>query len=1598
MTASQQAKLRVSINQIDYNLITPASLDNTSLPRAPVIRIYGSSSAGTNACVHVHQVYPYFFVEYPCKLHPKEVKRYVSKLTRSLNHAIAVSLKRNPQSLKSRYVRAVVLVKGIHFYGFHSSYSPFLKIHIVDPAMVSRAVVILQSGTVMSRRFHVFESHLSYTLQFMCDFGLYGCGYIELEDALQRCAEEEELDQEMRTANSITFAVSPYFRQSRMPLEVDVVAPQILNRHRLCARNIQQKRETQAPVPQSEPLVLGVRELWEDERNRRQELGLPPSPEIPVDPSDSSRGPGGEWIAEARWWEEIQKRIEEEQPSADNLQKSESNWERYTMTTFESAEALWEEGYRNWKPEATSETHPEDETDRDASAWNEDIELADDNQEHIEVDLSLLASEDISQLDEVDQGERSKNRADEQPMVAGDEDDLDLHEGEPAEAEEEELIEITQPVELLSDQDPFLPSPEDIGASRSTEFRLHSPPHLDHLDEPITPTKTSKTTGHSTLMGSPAALPLQVEFIIDTEDVEIRPLKKRKVEIAADLLENSLNTSGNSPLPFSPASPRAATRHSLIAARAVQLSRVFTHCNSTNLNRYVYTVAPPSVSELQESLESLDIPIKIYRSAYYSKNSDAPGKPQEYAGLRYHLKGREGISGLEEWDTGSETKAVVASDQFDPDGIGGWEYASTPPSAKEVRKWLHHECVLLQETRRNIKSQIEGPTPLNKYGFKTSGDDSDSKSRIKQNMLVLSLEVFGMHELFIDVNEILILTTSVPDAEMDEIVAVFYSHHTSGSQAIHSGVIVVEGPELAPRRIRNINMETVVDEIDLLNRIIDLVTDIDPDILVGWEVQKSSWGYLDARGKYHGFNVGELMSRAPPSHTAGADQWNMRNNSTFKAAGRHVLNLWRIMRSEQTLTSYSFENIAFNVLRQRVPKYTFKTLTEWFHSPMSARTAMLLQYFIQRTVMNLNILEETEVVTKTAEFARVFGVDFFSVISRGSQFKVESFMFRIAKPESFVLISPSKHDVGKQNAAECMPLIMEPISAYYSSPLVVLDFQSLYPSIMIAYNYCYSTCLGRIADFQGSYKLGVVDLDLPPGLLSTLHEQINVAPNGIMYVKPAVRKGLLGRMLVELLETRVMVKQAMKGIKNDKALKRILNARQLGLKYIANVTYGYTGATYSGRMPAVEIADSIAIDLINTTKKWGAQVVYGDTDSVFVYLKGRTKEQAFRIGNDIADTITALNPRPVKLKFEKVYLPCVLMAKKRYVGFKYENIDDKEPIFDAKGIETVRRDGVLAQRKMTENTIKILFRTQDLSEIKRYCCDSWTKILENKASIQDFIFAKEVRMGTYSDNVPPPPGVMVAARRIAIDPNYEPQYGERVPYVIVRGEPGTKLVERAIDPLELLNDSQLNLDATYYITKVLIPPLERIFNLVGANVRQWFNEMPRTVRGDPSSPRKEVEDEMETFERIDINGHFGSVYCLVCGKSAPEVTRKELCYDCWFSMQDSIANIGLQLNGKERRLRNTHLICASCTGSAPAEPIQCDSLDCPWLYARKKAEAKLEISSLLHEISEDLSRQLEEGIEEKGDSDGEDLMEDDWKPDVQVGPGESEDDDMTYSP
>ncbi|XP_046847349.1 DNA polymerase zeta catalytic subunit-like [Xenia sp. Carnegie-2017] len=152
-----------------------------------------------------------------------------------------------------------------------------------------------------------------------------------------------------------------------------------------------------------------------------------------------------------------------------------------------------------------------------------------------------------------------------------------------------------------------------------------------------------------------------------------------------------------------------------------------------------------------------------------------------------------------------------------------------------------------------------------------------------------------------------------------------------------------------------------------------------------------------------------------------------------------------------------------------------------------------------------------------------------------------------------------------------------------------------------------------------------------------------------------------------------------------------------------------------------------AINLVNTRDEWGGRVVYGDTDSLFVLVKGASKEKAFKIGKEIVDAVTAANPKPVKLKFEKVYMPCVLQTKKRFVGYMYETLEQKDPVFDAKGIETVRRDTCPAVAKILEKSLRILLEERDVSLVKKFVQRQFVKMMKDRVSIQDFIFAKEYR-------------------------------------------------------------------------------------------------------------------------------------------------------------------------------------------------------------------------------------------------------------------------------
>ncbi|OJJ34165.1 hypothetical protein ASPWEDRAFT_173588 [Aspergillus wentii DTO 134E9] len=1671
---------QVRLNCVDHYQANPSELD-PPLPykneaskkddrhKVPVIRIFGATETGQKVCVHVHGAFPYLYVEHEGPLNPEEVRSAARTLHLSIDHALAVSYRRNAYDKKIAFVAHITLVKGVPFYGYHVGYRFFFKIYLLNPLYMTRLADLLLQGAVMKRPLQPYESHMQYIPQWMCDYNLYGCTYmkcskvkfrspipeyLELTDLSHRWHDRSILPDSMPDDSTLP-------KQSHCQLEADVCVQDILNRVDIRERSTHHDfMELLKPVSSSERLVPSMAGLWQDEtRRRKKRQGVTEPGSSPFGPEDlisMSADPRndakGGWIHEEEYRQMALETVAEEKSKSNRKDMTFDNYPEKTpfqetiKTSLESVEDLFPDKPEQPRFEIRGPQFEGEPSDAEVQV-NENAAL------------SSQAGGELYDPDD-DYGNFFSGADEEEPSDPTDNDpgdglfDMSFHSSpKPNANEHDDIIRANSfknhPGHESDDThkpDDRLPIEDGISKSRETESKTATRPLKRRQSETLNEEyhrKKSKYGGESHTSRSQGYLHpssaaeygnAQIESKDNAEIIKARvesqssqtslPSSQATIRPKVDGKNSRLNfpvvKDPNDPMTIlrfsqdgghsSKVTPDAPEMTSSLASKPIdqpssdtkgadsilQLQSFSTDFGSPIPDTHLSELAPaiygsfnipsnrrvcclrapcPPPSDISTTLNTYGYPPVIYQKAYYSDEKDVPDRPRQYAGREFRLEGNT-IHYLPDFDPTGQSPAILGEDtvaSFDRDRQEQldqqlreattsrvWEFAPVPPSRSEVVEWFENWKLELQnqsekpkerlpqtDTKPNVLSQIEGPTQKNDYGFKYSQMKSTSVEQQAQHMSIMSLEVH--------VNTRGILS---PNPEEDEISSVFWCIQSQAEDlecnshipGVHVGIIFQgEGdrPEGKIAKALTVDLEHEPTELDLMNRVVDLVRFHDPDIITGYEVHNSSWGYLIERArKIYDFDLCDELSRVK-SQAHGrfgkdSDRWGFNHTSSIRVTGRHMINIWRAMRGELNLLQYTMENVVFHLLHRRIPHYSFRDLTAWHQSGKPRNLMKVVGYYVSRVQMNLEILEANELVPRTSEQARLLGIDFFSVFSRGSQFKVESLMFRIAKPENFLLVSPSKKQVGQQNALECLPLVMEPQSDFYTSPLLVLDFQSLYPSVMIAYNYCYSTFLGRAASWRGRNKMGFMDYEREPGLLGLLKDKINIAPNGMMYAKPEVRKSLLARMLTEILETRVMVKTGMKMDKDDKALQRLLNNRQLALKLIANVTYGYTSASFSGRMPCSEIADSIvqtgretlekAIAFIHSVERWGAEVVYGDTDSLFVYLKGRTRDEAFDIGEEIAKAVTDMNPRPVKLKFEKVYHPCVLLAKKRYVGFKYEHRDQKEPEFDAKGIETVRRDGTPAEQKIEEKALKILFRTSDLSLVKSYFQKQCSKILQGTVSIQDFCFAREVRLGTYSERGLPPPGALISTKKMLEDPRLEPQYGERVPYVVVTGAPGSRLVDRCVPPEVLLHDAQLELDAEYYITKNIIPPLERIFNLVGANVRQWYEEMPkfqriRRIEGTAPFAGKEAKKTLESYMK--------SSACVIC-KAKLDDTDVPVCTGCMQQPHISLLNLVSRQQQAEKPVNDFQNICRSCMGVPFGEEVNCDSKDCPIFYSRTR--------------------------------------------------------------
>ncbi|XP_050435853.1 DNA polymerase zeta catalytic subunit isoform X2 [Adelges cooleyi] len=797
-----------------------------------------------------------------------------------------------------------------------------------------------------------------------------------------------------------------------------------------------------------------------------------------------------------------------------------------------------------------------------------------------------------------------------------------------------------------------------------------------------------------------------------------------------------------------------------------------------------------------------------------------------------------------------------------------------------------------------------------------------------------------------------------PDPEYDSIEAIFYRVFSASQENPSTTGFILVDDKNHSNDLSHFKSQIIVchNEEEMLDRFIQIVIDWDPEILCGYEIEMQSWGYLKQRCNHLGRNLNNKLSRIILEYETNHDPNNEDSmNIDLKLKGRIVLNIWRLLRHELAVQSYTFENMVFLILNQRVPNYSYQTLSYWWNHNSSLYRWLTVDHYLFKVESTINILQQLDLIGRTSELAKLFGIQFYEVLSRGSQFRVESMMLRLAKKKNFVAVSPSIKQRAEMNAPQSLPLIMEPQSKFYTDPVVVLDFQSLYPSIIIAYNYCFSTCLGSI-DFLGKsevFKFGCTTLKVAFQTLLNVINDITISPCGVAFVKKNICKGILPTMLQEILDTRIMVKNLMKEQKNNKHLWKILNAQQLGLKLIANVTYGYTAANFSGRMPSIEVGDSVvskgretlerAITLIQSSDRWNAQVIYGDTDSIFVLLKGRSKEEAFKIGNEMADVVTKDNPVPVKLKFEKVYWPCILQTKKRYCGYMYENIDQKRPKYEAKGIETVRRDGCPAVSKILEKSLCTLFETKNIAAVRCYVDKQFKKIFKGNVNIQDFLFAREYRGRRGYKPGACVPALELAKQLSATDRRAEPRDKERVPYVIVAGPKGLPLIKLVQSPRNFLTDKSARINAEYYISRAIIPPLQRCFSLLNVDINQWYSELPRVYH------YHFPDTTLENKRKHTLSQYFFSINCILCNK----LSQNGFCDECKQNPQYLVLQLNNLLMKWSKKQTDLETICRSCCGRNVE--LKCNSLDCQNYYSTQQASKDMQQYSYINNIKDNLN-------------------------------------------
>ena len=603
-------------------------------------------------------------------------------------------------------------------------------------------------------------------------------------------------------------------------------------------------------------------------------------------------------------------------------------------------------------------------------------------------------------------------------------------------------------------------------------------------------------------------------------------------------------------------------------------------------------------------------------------------------------------------------------------------------------------------------------------------------------------------------------------------------------------------------------MHVADDERGMLLDFVQFIRTEDPDVISGWNVQGFDLPYLLHRCSALGLDC----SLARDRHTT-----RELPRGGVCIPGRVVADMLPMWRAQHSERSYKLDAVAAQHLgASKAPVHYSQMRQLWDED-----RGPLATYCLKDSWLVWKLGATRNVWMNAFQMSKVTYVPLDRIVNGGQQIRVFTLLTHYAhKAGIYIPDTVPLCDTGYEGA-----VVLPPLPGLYRDCVVTLDFASLYPSIMMAFNMCYTTQRTEVSAWELGRSLG-----LPEAIAARVQQYVNVPAAAVPADARAYHRcgsvdfkrepqGILPSILSTLLKRRKAAKREMA---NAEGLQRaIANGKQLALKLVANSIYGFTGAAELGMLPQPQIAAAVTYmgrKLTLGTKRLceqeeGVTCVYGDTDSVFLRLEGVTDvAEASRRAEELAAMVDAVIPKPNRLEFEKVYRPLLLRGKKRYCGRKYEEGQGNGEL-DVKGLEMVRRDNFPMLPQVQRAAMEQLVMHDSPENADRVVREALKRLLaEVPVALEPFTICKELTKppGEYAAQ---PPHV-----RVAMQMHPVPSVRDRVSYVVTRGRGGVG--DRAVHP-DQFDAARHELDVEWYAQQ-LTGAMRRLLELSSPDVEAVF--------------------------------------------------------------------------------------------------------------------------------------------------------------------------------